>query len=71
MANSIFVIMVQGDRAPALLGPMSPEMRTDIMQDLQTRYGPTCGLHAMDIETDGPERVSVNVKRYEPKGAQA
>jgi hypothetical protein len=60
--------MVQGDRAPALLGPMSPEMRVEIMQDLQTRYGPTCGLHTMDVQSDGPERVTVTVKRNEQKG---
>ena len=71
MAKSSFVIMVQGDRAPAVLGPMSEEMRALHIRELSARYGPTCGLHALDVESDGPDQVSVNVKRYEPKGAQA
>lgn len=71
MPRSCYVIMVLGDGAPVLLGPMSPDVRTDVMRDLQGRYGPTSGLHALDIESGGPGRVSVIVKSYEPEGEQA
>ena len=61
MTKSYFVVMVCGQQCPVVLGPMSPGMRAEIMQDLSTRYGPECGLHAMDVEADGPGRVSVKV----------
>lgn len=70
MPQALFVVMAHGDRAPVLLGPMSPDMRTRVMQDLHARYGPECSLHAMDLESDGPGRVTARINPYEPqKGA--
>jgi DNA-directed RNA polymerase subunit RPC12/RpoP len=66
-ARACLVVMVHGDRAPTVLGPMSEEMRQEVMRDLSARYA-HCGLHALDIEASGTERVSATVKRYEPKG---
>ena len=71
MAKTSFVIMVQSDRAPAVLGPMSEETRERVLGDLRKQYGPTCGLHVLDIDADGPERVSAAVKPYTPEGKQA
>ena len=68
MTTSCFVVLVDGDRAPAVLGPMSAEVRTQHIEELSQRYGPGVGLHTLDVEADGPSRVSVTINRYEPKG---
>ena len=70
MARSCFVILVLGDRAPMVLGPMAESMRVEVMRDLSARYE-HCGLHVLDVEANGPDEVSANVKRYEPEGKQA
>lgn len=71
MTKSCFVVMVQGPSTPAVLGPMSPEMRAEVMQDLHVRYGPECGLHELDLEADGPGRVTARIKPYTPQGETA
>ena len=71
MTTSCFVVLVLHNRAPVLLGPMPAEIRTPHMADLRARYGATCGLHSMDVTSDGPDQVSVTVERYEPQGEQA
>jgi hypothetical protein len=68
--RSLFVILVQGHRAPMLLGPMSPEMRTQHLAELRNRY-PGTGLHTLDVESDDQAGIRVRVERYEPQGGEA
>ena len=59
--KSCFVILVHGDRAPVLLGPMSEKMRVQHMRDLRQRYS-DCGLHALDINARSTNKVTARVK---------
>ena len=67
MSKSCFVILVHGDRAPVLLGPMSEDTRTQTLRDLHTRYR-GAGLHTLDVNARSANRVTAIVKRYEPQG---
>lgn len=67
MAKAHFVVMINADRAPVLLGPMSETMRMQHMRELAGRYE-HCALHAMDVNARSGDRVSVEVKRFEREG---
>jgi hypothetical protein len=67
MTRSCFVIVVHGDRAPVLLGPMSEDMRAETLRELLSRYQ-ACGLHTLDLNARSPDRVTATVRRYEPRG---
>ena len=62
MTTSRFVIMVQPDKAPIVLGPMSDEMRVECLRDLRKQYGPECGLHELDINARSATRVTATVR---------
>ena len=70
MSNSCFVILVHEGHSPVLLGPMSEEMRAQHMRELRERYGPGCGLHALDVTARSAAKVSVKVKRFEQDGRE-
>ena len=65
-----FVILVHRDRAPMLLGPMLEQARVQHMRELRERYADS-GVHALDVTVRSGDRVTAEVKRYEPEGDSA
>lgn len=55
-----FIVLVHADRAPLLLGPMSPEVRAQHVRELHARH-PQAGLHELEVQADGPEHVCATI----------
>lgn len=62
MTVSHFIVLVHGDRAPLLLGPMSVEVRAQHLRELHVRH-PEAGLHELDLEARTVKRIGVRVSR--------
>lgn len=54
------LILVQGNRAPQVLGPMSEEMRLETFRDLRQRYA-DCTLHLLDLRVRRSGKLTVKV----------
>lgn len=67
MTRACFVILVHGERAPIVLGPMLEELRGACMRELKGRYAGSC-LHTLDV-TAGPRgKVTVKARKLELEG---
>lgn len=61
-----FAILVHGDRAPMLLGPMLEQARVQHMRELRRRYRQS-GVHALDVAVCPGGRLTVKASPFEPE----